>query len=202
MGDLSDSEHIEMSNNPKAELFLIKNVFQEYIKLGYPEAEAMQMTGITKKDVIEMKLNKIEFNNKMIENLFREAEEKLFLKYNLFEIKYKDFNISTFSKQNKQILHKLANKSIVYCLWIGDTFETLEPMYIGQAKNTNSKNRIKAHLQSKNKTTGAQLEKIKGQLTDRKIIGLSFVIVEPDYMRTSIEGWLMNKRKFKWNKNN
>lgn len=144
-----------------------------------------------------------EFDRNYIETKFLEAEKFLFDEQNIYQIKYDNFDKTTFDKLNSELLHNVSKKFIVYCLWLGDTQSDLKPKYIGHAKNTISRQRLRAHLTKKNKATGAQLDKITKYLDEKKFFGLTYLIIEPSYMRTSLEEWLINKNidKLEWNKN-
>ena len=147
-------------------------------------------------------MNYFEFDRISIESKFTEAEKFLFDKENIYKIKYDNFDITTFDKHNAELLKNIANKFIVYCLWLGNTEEELEPKYVGHAKNTISRQRLRAHLTKKNKATGAQLDKVTMYLGEKKYFGLTYLIIEPSFMRTSLEEWLIsnNKEKLEWNK--
>lgn len=62
-----------------------------------------------------------EFDRKFIETKFSEAETFLFDKLNIYQIKYDNFDKTTFDKLNSELLRNVSNKFIVYCLWLGDT---------------------------------------------------------------------------------
>ena len=148
-------------------------------------------------------MKQFEFDRSFIETKFSEAETFLFDKQNVYRIKYDNFDKNTFDKLNSELLRNVSNKFIVYCLWLGDTQNDLKPKYVGHAKNTISRQRLRAHLTKKNKATGAQLDKITKYLDEKKYFGLTYLIIEPSYMRTSLEEWLINKNidKLEWNKN-
>jgi phage gp37-like protein len=144
-----------------------------------------------------------EFDKTFIESKFTEAENFLFAKENIYLIKYDNFDVATFDKLNSELLKNASNKFIVYCLWLGNKQNELEPKYVGHAKNTISRQRLRAHLTKKNKATGSQLDKITKYLDEKKYFGLTYLTIEPSYMRTSLEEWLINKNieKLDWNKN-
>lgn len=153
------------------------------------------------KQKIKMKI--FEFDQVFIERKFTEAEIFLFDEKNVYAIKYENFDVSSFDKLNSELLKNVANKFIVYCLWMGNTPTDLKPKYVGHAKKTISRERLRAHLTKKNKATGAQLDKIRKYLGEKKYFGLTYLVIEPSYMRTSLEEWLINKNinKLEWNKN-
>ena len=147
---------------------------------------------------------KIVFDTTELENLFSKVEEQLFDLNQIRIIKYENKDsVKNFDKLNQKFLSEINNKSVVYCIWIGSNNETFNPYYIGHAKETISKYRMIAHFSRKNKATGSQLEKIKKAIEEDLIIGATFIHVEPAYMRTSIEEWLIGKYydKLIWNKN-
>ena len=144
----------------------------------------------------------LEFDRVFIEREFTKAENFLFDARNVYAIKYDNFDVSSFDKLNSELLKNVSNNFIVYCLWMGDTPTDLKPKYVGHAKRTISRQRLRAHLTKKNKATGAQLDKIKKYLDEKKYIGLTYLIIEPSYMRTSLEELIINKNieKLEWNK--
>ena len=147
---------------------------------------------------------KIEFNKTELENWFSRVENHLLDKSQIHIINYEDKNCETnFDKLNKTFLNDIDKKSVVYCIWVGDSKDNLKPCYVGHAKETISKYRMIAHFSRKNKATGSQLEKIKKAIEDDFILGATFIQIEPAYMRTSIEEWLIIKHSDKlfWNRN-
>lgn len=143
----------------------------------------------------------IEINKELL-YAYCNAQNSLLNPKNIHIVKYDDFAVEKFHKDNNEFLSAVSNKNIVYCLWIGESTNHLEPVYIGQAKHTISRQKLRAHLTKKNAATGAQLDKIKDCLNNKKIIGLTFLTVEPGFMRTSLEEWLIiqNSQKLIWNK--
>jgi hypothetical protein len=144
----------------------------------------------------------LQFDNETIEKSFEQAENELLTKLNAHIIQYTDFDITTFDANNKALLNKITANSIVYCLWLGNQESTIAPIYIGHAHRNISRQRMRAHLTKKNKATGAQLEKIKIALERRQVIALSFLKIEPQYMRKALEEWLIEKHSasLSWNK--
>lgn len=86
---------------------------------------------------------------------------------------------------------------------MGDTKETLIPKYVGHAKNSISRQRIRAHFTKRNLATGSQLDNIKVNIKNN-FFGFSFVEIKPSFMRTSLEEWLIVNCKrndmLEWNK--
>ncbi|MBC5992419.1 GIY-YIG nuclease family protein [Pontibacter cellulosilyticus] len=147
-------------------------------------------------------MQKIYFDYKSIEAIFEQAEEALFDKSNVLPITYTNFDCTTFDKYNKDLLGKISGNSIVYCIWTSKDAVDYNPKYIGHAGKNISRQRIRNHLTKKDSATGAQLENIKNQLLNNNSIGLSYLIIEPAYMRKALEDWLIDKNSFKLDWNN
>lgn len=146
-------------------------------------------------------MDNIVFNKDEIEKTFNNAQKILFDKKNIHKINYKDFDHKTFDNLNKELLNTIAGKSIIYCLWVSDNKSAFVQKYIGHAAASISRQRIRAHLTKKNKRTGAQLDKIINALKLKQNIGLSFILIEPAYMRKALEEWLIltNSNTLEWN---
>lgn len=149
-------------------------------------------------------MNKIEIPFSIIEQYFQKSQELLFDINNCHTINYKDYQSETFQSLNLDLLNSVKNQSIVYCIWVGDSYGELKPVYVGHAKHSVSKARLINHLCKKNEQTGAKLLKVKEALSLKRIIGFSYVVVEPDFMRKPIEDWIIfnKKEKLIWNTNN
>jgi hypothetical protein len=148
-------------------------------------------------------LETIEFKNKKeIEVIFQNANDELFNQKNIKVIKYSEYKHETFDKNNKPLLENISNKPIIYCIWTGSSIDDFSPKYVGCAASKYSRGRIRAHLAFKSEKTSSQLKAIKNEIEKEKIIGLSVIIIEPEYMRKSLEEWLIvnNFKKLEWNK--
>jgi hypothetical protein len=146
-------------------------------------------------------MGKIIFDKVIIEEDFLKSETMLFDKGNISIIKYFDFDHTTFDANNQDLLNGISGQSIIYCIWTGVSPNKFFPKYIGHAGNNISRQRIRAHLTKKNEATGAQLEKIKEVLKQKKCIGISIITIEPAYMRKALEDWLIDKHSeiLEWN---
>lgn len=49
--ELSDNEHLEMLNNPEAELLGRISTFEKYVELDYEADKALSMAGLTENDI-------------------------------------------------------------------------------------------------------------------------------------------------------
>jgi len=138
-------------------------------------------------------MEKIKFDKKEIEKIFIKAERILFNKKNVIEIIFNDFDHKTFDANNKVLLKSVSQKAIVYCLWSGTSIEKVSQKYIGHSSSKYSRTRIRSHLAYKSVKTSAKLDNIKEELKLKNCIGISFLIIEPEYMRRSLEEWLIEK---------
>lgn len=145
---------------------------------------------------------RIDFDKDLIEEKFREAEAILLNKKNVSIIQYKDFNHTSFDDHNQDFLSGIEQKPIVYCIWTGNTSENLEYRYIGHVGKLYSRQRLRNHLTKKHVKTGAQLKNTILALKEKHVVGISFVVTEPHYMRKALEDWLIEKNsdKLNWNK--
>ena len=144
----------------------------------------------------------IDFDKELIENKFREAEAILLNKENVSIIQYEDFNHTSFDLKNQDFLSEIAQKPIVYCIWTGKTADSMEYKYIGHVGKLYSRQRLRNHLTKKHVKTGAQLKNTILALKEKHVVGISFVVTEPHYMRKALEDWLIEKNsdKLNWNK--
>jgi hypothetical protein len=49
--ELSDNEHLEMLNNPEAELLGRISAFEKYVELDFEADKALSMAGLTENDI-------------------------------------------------------------------------------------------------------------------------------------------------------
>lgn len=144
----------------------------------------------------------LRFDKESIENKFKEAEDVLLDLKNVSIIKYEDFDHETFDRQNKDFLSVIAQKPIVYCIWTGIDIESLEYNYIGHVGKKQSRQRLRNHLTKKHAKTGAQLKNTILALKEKHVVGITYIVTEPHYMRKALEDWLIEKYSdnLNWNK--
>lgn len=144
----------------------------------------------------------LEFDRDLLEEKFKEAEEVLLDRGNVSIIHYEDFNHESFDVHNQDFLKTISQKPLVYCIWTGTSNENLEYKYIGHVGKQYSRQRLRNHLTKKHKNTGAQLKNTILALKDKNLVGISYVITEPHYMRKALEDWLIDKysKNLHWNK--
>ncbi len=146
-------------------------------------------------------MNLIEFDTKKIEAIFLKAEEQLFNRQEIINIQYVNYDHTSFDANNQPLLQAVAGNPIIYCIWTGESVETLSPKYIGHAGRKISRQRLRSHLTKKNERTGAKLKNVIQELELKSIIGISKLIIDPHYMRKALEDWLIdrNSELLKWN---
>lgn len=122
------------------------------------------------------------------------------------QIVYGSTDIAMFETQNESALSQAIGEGAnVYAIWTRSDLEaqwTLE--YLGQRKRENSKERIKQHLFRKSEGTESKLERVREAVRLGRRVGISTILVWPDFLRTSVEQALIEKHKattgwVKWN---
>ncbi|MCG2792720.1 MAG: hypothetical protein L6262_04125 [Weeksellaceae bacterium] len=129
---------------------------------------------------VESKISTISFDKLTLEKMFSEVESQLFDKQRIRNIVYNNKDcVTDFDKNNKKFLDDINKKSVVYCIWVGTSFDNLNPFYVGHVFETISKQRMIAHFSRKNKATGSKLEKIKIAIEDNLCLGATFIQINP-----------------------
>lgn len=143
----------------------------------------------------------IQFDTQTLEKKFKEAEDVLLNLDNVTIVKYKDFNHETFDDHNQELLKVIAQKPIVYCIWTGVSEKEMQYKYIGHVGKKYSRQRLRNHLTKKHERTGAQLKNTIKALSEKNIVGISFILTKPHYMRKALEDWLIDKHseRLDWN---
>lgn len=146
-------------------------------------------------------MEQINFNKQEIESIFEQAEKVLLDKNNITNIVYSNNSTDSFDNNNQPLLNGLKKCSIVYCLWVGKSKTKLKPIYVGHASHKIARQRIRNHLGKKNIKTGAKLDNVKSELEKENYIGISMLKIHPDYMRKSLEEWIIDKHSeiLEWN---
>ena len=141
------------------------------------------------------------FDKIAIENKFEQAQSVLLNRDNISIIKYENYNHESFDVNNQNFLSLISQKPIVYCIWTGPSVVQLKYKYIGHVGKKYSRQRLRNHLTKKHEKTGAQLKKIIRALSEKNIVGISFIAIEPHYMRKALEDWLIDKysEELDWN---
>lgn len=105
------------------------------------------------------------------------------------------------NEQNSKVIIEFSNKNLIYALHIKER-EEWKMGYIGHVAKKNSRSRLINHLIQKHQKTGAQLANVQKSVLNESKIGVSFVEIEPAYMRYVVEDCLIKKMQLGWNKNN
>lgn len=139
----------------------------------------------------------IEFNREQIEEIFHSAESSLFSESSICWLTYDNpFNCLNTS----EVISLVQNAPIVYCIWISDGLLP-KTVYVGHSSASLSRQRLINHFIRKDPRTGSQLERVKQAFSNAMLIGVSFLKIEPDYMRKPLEEWLIsrNSERLVWN---
>lgn len=142
-------------------------------------------------------MERIEFDQEQIEKIFKRAEINLFSESIFHWLSYEmPFNCLN----GKEVINQVYKVPMVYCIWISDGSPP-RPVYVGQSSSSYSRQRLINHFLRKHKKTGAQLEKVMKAVENGNKIGVSFLRIEPPYMRKPFEDWLIsnNRDKLIWN---
>ncbi len=147
-------------------------------------------------------MEKFTFNSRDLEKMFSEVENLLLNPKNIFEIKYEDTNNTAlnYPANNKAFVDAIKVAPAVYCIWRkkhrGKKFTLV---YIGHAKKPGD--RMREHLSHKDERTGSCLASIKCAIKNKETIGVSFVHIDPPFMRAAVEDWLIDRHNesLEWN---
>ncbi|WP_194777140.1 hypothetical protein [Pararhodonellum marinum] len=139
----------------------------------------------------------VEFDRKQLEGIFRMAESNLLSETN---IRWLSYDVDFICLNRLDLFDLVKNEAIVYCIWVSNGAQSI-PVYIGHSTSKLSRQRITNHFIKKDPRTGSQLERIKVAVMEGKQVGLSFLKIEPDYMRKPLEEWMIsrNREKLIWN---
>jgi len=102
--------------------------------------------------------------------------------------------------KNITLLESIAGRAIVYLIFTRHD-QTWLPAYLGQSKGKYSRQRIRNHLFHKHIKTGSQLSKVQACANKGQAVGISFVEIDPPYLRHAIEEILIEKHSssLSWN---
>ncbi len=109
-----------------------------------------------------------------------------------------DVLVDDMRKNNVNLLNSLQGTSGVYGLFTRDNgHSSWEVTYIGHTST--SKQRITNHLFTKHEKTGAKLANVKSAIGSKKEIGVAFLNIEPEELRTYVEMKLIDSLRPVWN---
>ncbi len=110
--------------------------------------------------------------------------------------------IKDIKRANESLLKSLRGRGNVYALYVRDPNQrTWIPVYVGQRKSVNLRERISHHLISKNEKTGSMLAAIQIAVASGKKIGFSLIKIHPESLRLFVEETIIasNKARLPWN---
>ena len=105
---------------------------------------------------------------------------------------------------NKQIFRELDGMGNIYCIFTKYKGGDWIAQYVGQRKSNGLKQRIRSHLVFKSKKTGSQLKKVQYAVGKRGQVGISYILIEPEALRSYVEEFILSTREYcqlRWNKN-
>lgn len=103
---------------------------------------------------------------------------------------------------NKVLLGRLRSRGNVYALYVrASKDEEWLPVYVGQRKSINLRERISHHLISKNEQTGSMLAAVQTAVAAGESIAISFIKIQPESLRLYVEETIIasNKASLPWN---
>ncbi|CAN7659665.1 hypothetical protein [Duganella sp. LjRoot269] len=120
----------------------------------------------------------------------------------MWKFRYKEID-----NMNVDIMSAISGKSGVYAILSAQPNERWVLQYIGQAKSSVSKQRIRSHLVWRNKDTksgrftGSKFDEVQQALRAGNDIALSFIEISPASLRHYVEEMLIDKMQPAWNLN-
>lgn len=108
---------------------------------------------------------------------------------------------------NRQVLSAIDGRGGVYALLVRKPNLDWQLKYIGQAKESVSKQRLRSHVIWRNKETpsgrftGSKFDEVRLAVSQGHEIGISFVEIRPSSLRHYVEETLITKKNPQWNFN-
>jgi hypothetical protein len=103
---------------------------------------------------------------------------------------------------NESFLRTLRGRGNVYAIYLRNSIQNeWIPVYVGQRKSSNLRERISHHLLCKHEKTGSMLAAVQTAVAAGNEIGLSFIKVHPESLRLYVEETIIasNKTSLPWN---
>lgn len=106
---------------------------------------------------------------------------------------------------NQSLLSAVQNRAGVYAILTTKGDKDWQLRYIGQAKESVSRQRVRSHLIWRNrdtpsgKSTGSKFDEVKLAVNSGNLIGFSFVEIEPSSLRHYVEATLIERHHPEWN---
>jgi hypothetical protein len=128
---------------------------------------------------------------------------------NKFEIKFpsnyvEPWNGKELAKINDSILSDVSGNANVYMLYTADKgTSAYQVRYVGKTTRKLGRQRLRNHLFSKNKGTGAKLDSIKAHVQAGGLVKISWTSIDPESLRNWAEEELISLHpEANWNREN
>jgi hypothetical protein len=112
-----------------------------------------------------------------------------------------DEMIGVIKTRNEPLLSSLRNKANIYAIFTKTNDGDWVVKYVGERKAIEMRQRITSHLLTKDIKTGSKLEYVREAVSRGERIGLRFIFLQRDTMRTFVEEEIIsrNKNSLPWN---
>lgn len=113
--------------------------------------------------------------------------------------------VAELDRINSDVLSSIANRGGVYGIWTTQGENQWHLKYIGQAKGSLIRQRIRNHLIWRNKQTtsgkytGSKFDEVQSALASKHDISLTFVEISPESLRHYVEEVILNRSNPEWN---
>lgn len=109
--------------------------------------------------------------------------------------------VEVLKKNNKTLLSTLRNKANIYAIYTKPINGDWVVKYVGERKAASMRERITSHLIKKDDRTGSKLEYVREAVSKGEKIGLRFIYLPRDTLRTFVEEEIIsrNKASLSWN---
>lgn len=137
-----------------------------------------------------------------LDNFITNANNKLKEQSRILEIRHRDGDTADSKADNVGGIQELINGGAnIYAIWSRSrpSNEEWGIKYIGQRSTDRLLQRIYQHLFRVSEGTSSKLKQVEVELMNNRIIGLSAILVEPNYLRLSVESELIRLNKPCWN---
>jgi len=105
---------------------------------------------------------------------------------------------------NERILNAVSDTANIYAIFTAPKdSENFSLRYIGKTKRNLARQRIRNHLITKSKSTGAKLENVRSNIQSGGKVKISWLGIEPESLRNYVEEELIKRHEeADWNREN
>ena len=161
-----------------------------------------------------MNIKVISFSRQDLKKCIDSCKDALLCEGEVIEFKYPDQFIgksathrvwgsdsqkAALKAQNEYLLGSLRKKANIYAIYTKKGNGKWALKYVGQRKSEGMRQRITEHLITKNAQTGSKLDGVREAVHQKLKIGVKFIKVEPEAMRTYVEEEIINCENPDWN---